>query len=122
MPHFSRISVKPQQKNWRSDVFVTIKVTPVGRAATEHIRGPIKAGQDTMMYVLDDAQLVGLWTVVHCFTELHEVSDEAARAVILIQAQILLTAFIASLQPLSGDESNALPLATRPRNRSPFDA
>jgi hypothetical protein len=60
-------------------------------------------------YVIDDGQLLGLWAIIEYFVVLREITDEEDRSEILTKAQILLTAFIVGLEPLSGQTSSAMP-------------
>ena len=54
-----------------------------------------------MVYTSDVDQLFGLWTVIRLLGAIREIPDEANRSEILTKAQLLLTAFVFGLKPLS---------------------
>ena len=59
--------------------------------------------------MIDDRQLLGLWAIIEYFGVLRELTDEKDRREILMRTQILLTAFIVGLEPVSGQTSSAMP-------------
>ena len=52
-----------------------------------------------MVYTMNEAQLLGLWTATRLLGEIRRVEDPTAQAELLTKSQILLTAFIAGLDP-----------------------
>ena len=62
-----------------------------------------------MVYTMDECQLLDLWSVVRCFTQIREVKDPVTRSEILTNAQILLTALVIDLKPL---EQSSAPRTT----------
>jgi hypothetical protein len=59
-----------------------------------------------MAYTIDERQLLRLWSVTRCFTQIREVNDLEIQFHILNDAQIFLTAFLLDLKPLIGDQTN----------------
>ena len=60
-----------------------------------------------MVYTTDDAQLLGLWTAIRFLGEVREIEDPSAHNEILIQTQILLTAFVVGLEPRICDQTSS---------------
>ena len=60
-----------------------------------------------MVYTTDDAQLLGLWTAIRFLGEVREIEDPNAHNEILIQTQILLTAFVVGLEPRICDQTSS---------------
>jgi hypothetical protein len=56
-----------------------------------------------MLYTVDEGQLLRLWSVVSYFENIQQIEDPVVQFEILTNAQILLTAFILDLQPLSDE-------------------
>jgi hypothetical protein len=52
-----------------------------------------------MIYMIDDAQLLALWTAISFLWEACEIEYPIAHDEILIRAQILLTVFVVGLEP-----------------------
>jgi hypothetical protein len=68
------------------------------------------SGIPPMLYTMNQCQLLRLWSVMHCFTQIREINDPVTQSEILTNAQVLLTAFVIDLKPLVGDQpSSALP-------------
>ena len=57
-----------------------------------------------MLYILDHAQLLGLWSVIRLFGEIREAEDPSVRPEIVTEAETRLIAFLSELKPLSGDQ------------------
>jgi hypothetical protein len=53
-----------------------------------------------MIYVVDERQLLRVWSVIRCFGEIREIKDSAIRSEVLTEAQILLTTFVQELKPM----------------------
>ena len=81
-----------------------------------------KIGTKKMVYTLDECQLLRLWSVMHCFTQIREINDPVAQSEIITNAQILLTAFVIDLKPLVGDQTNSAPPRTSLDQIVTFDA
>jgi hypothetical protein len=60
-----------------------------------------------MVYMTDDAQLLGLLTATRFLGEVREIEDPIARNEILMHAQILLTAFVMGLEPRTCDQTSS---------------
>ena len=60
-----------------------------------------------MVYTTDDAQLLGLWTAIRFLGEVREIKNPNAHNEILIQTQILLTAFVVGLEPRICDQTSS---------------
>ncbi len=75
-----------------------------------------------MNYTVDVEQLLNLWTVIRILGEIREIPDETGRSDVLTEAQILLTAFVLGLKPLSRDEADRTTLRTRLSEMTRFDA
>ena len=60
-----------------------------------------------MVYTTDDAQLLVLWTAIRFLGEIREIEDPIAHNEILMQAQILLTAFVVGLEPRICDQTSS---------------
>ena len=60
-----------------------------------------------MVYTTDDAQLFGLWTAIRFLWEVREIEDPIAHNEILMQSQILLTAFAVGLEPRICDQTSS---------------
>jgi hypothetical protein len=71
---------------------------------------------------MDECQLLRLWSVIHCFTQIREINDPVAQSQIITNAQILLTAFVIDLKPLVGDQTNSAPPRTSLDQIVTFDA
>jgi hypothetical protein len=61
-----------------------------------------------MIYVMDERQLLRVWSVIRCFGEIREIKDPAIRSEVLTEAQILLTAFVQELQPMPHQASSTM--------------
>ena len=73
-------------------------------------RSQQEIGVKNMLYTMDQRQLLRLWSVMHCFTQIREINDPVTQSEILTNAQVLLTAFVIDLKPSVGDQpSSALP-------------
>jgi hypothetical protein len=57
-----------------------------------------------LLYTLDHAQLLGLWSVIRLFGDIREAEDPSVRSEIAAEAQRRLTAFISELKPLSVEQ------------------
>jgi hypothetical protein len=75
-----------------------------------------------MIYTMDERQLLRMWSVIHCFAAIRDTRDPIVRDKILTNAQILLTAFVLDLTPLSGEQAGSTPPAPRPERMVRFDA
>jgi hypothetical protein len=75
-----------------------------------------------MVYTMNERQLFRVWTVIRFLGEIREIEDPITQAEILTDAQILLTAFVLDLQPLSRDRTNTAELATSPGQAVKLDA
>ena len=75
-----------------------------------------------MVYMLDDGQLLSLWTAIRYLGEVREIPDTKERAEVLMEAQILLTAFVLELTPLTRDQTNAVKLGANHGRTTNFDA
>ena len=75
-----------------------------------------------MVYTMDECQLLRLWSVMHCFTQVREINDPVTQSEILINAQMLLTAFVIDLKPLVGDQTGSAPPKTSLDEIVTFDA
>ena len=73
-----------------------------------------------MVYTMDECQLLDLWSVMRCFTQMREVNDPVTRSEILTNAQILLTAFVLDLKPL--EKTSSAPPTTSLDQIVTFDA
>lgn len=60
-----------------------------------------------MLYTMDEGQLLRVWSVIRCFSEIREIADPLVQSEVLIGTQLLLTAFVLELQPLSGSEGRS---------------
>jgi len=60
-----------------------------------------------MIYVVDERQLLRVWSVIRCFGEIREIKDPAIRSEVLTEAQILLTAFVQELQPVQSHQASS---------------
>jgi hypothetical protein len=69
---------------------------------------------------MDECQLLDLWSVMRCFTQMREVNDPVTRSEILTNAQILLTAFVLDLKPL--EKTSSAPPTTSLDQIVTFDA
>jgi hypothetical protein len=69
---------------------------------------------------MDECQLLDLWSVMRCFTQMREVNDPVTRSEILANAQILLTAFVLDLKPL--EKTSSAPPTTSLDQIVAFDA
>jgi hypothetical protein len=75
-----------------------------------------------MICTVDVARLFGLSTVIRLLGGIREIPDAITRSEVLTEAQILLTAFVLGLNPLSGDPENAITLRTRLDEMPKLDA
>jgi hypothetical protein len=71
-----------------------------------------------MLYTMDEGQLLRVWSVIRCFSEIREIDDPLVQSEILTGAQLLLTAFVLELQPFPGDQASCATLKPGAR----FDA
>ena len=60
-----------------------------------------------MLYLIDQGQLLHVWSVIRCFREIQEMKDPEIQSKILTMAQILLTGFVLELQPLPTDQASS---------------
>jgi hypothetical protein len=72
-----------------------------------------------MLYAVDEGQLLRLWSVISYFESMRQIEGPIAQLEIFTNAQILLTAYILDLQPLSGQTRYSRISADR---RTIFDA
>jgi hypothetical protein len=75
-----------------------------------------------MIYTMDEGQLLQMWSVIRCFADIRETRDPIIQDEILTNAQILLTAFVLDLRPLSGAQTGSTPPRPRPERMVRFDA
>jgi hypothetical protein len=75
-----------------------------------------------MIYTMDECQLLRMWSVIRCFADIRETRDAVVQDEILTSAQILLTAFVLDLRPLSGEQAGSTPPVPRPERIVKFDA
>jgi len=54
-----------------------------------------------LLYTLDQAQLLGLYSVIRLFGEIREAEDPGVRSEIVAEAETRLAAFLSELKPLS---------------------
>jgi hypothetical protein len=102
---------------------MTVAVTLYRRSGTQHPPAILATGkQKNVRYVIDDRQLLGLWSVIEYFGVLREITDEDDRREILTQAQMLLTGFIVGLQSLPGEQGNRATIGIQSREATGFDA
>jgi hypothetical protein len=69
---------------------------------------------------MDECQLLDLWSVMRCFTQMREVNDPVTQSEILTNAQILLTALVLDLKPL--EQTSSAPPTTSLDQIVKFDA
>jgi hypothetical protein len=81
-----------------------------------------ETGMKKMVYTMDECQLLRLWSVMHCFTQVREINDPVTQSEILTNAQMLLTAFVIDLKPLVGDQTSSAPPKTSLDQIVTFDA
>jgi len=60
-----------------------------------------------LLYTLDHAHLLGLWSVIRLFGEIREAEDPSVRSEIVAQAETRLAAFLSELKPLSADRMSS---------------
>jgi hypothetical protein len=75
-----------------------------------------------MMYTMDERQLLKMWSVIRCFAVIRENRDPIVQDEILTNAQILLTAFVLDLRPLSEEQAGSTPHVPHPERMVRFDA
>jgi len=75
-----------------------------------------------MVYILDDTQILSIWTVISQLGLIREMSDPTERSVFVTRAQALLTALVLELRSLSQDPNNSATVEPRPKNLTRFDA
>jgi hypothetical protein len=85
-------------------------------------RSQQEIGAKNMSYTMDQCQLLRLWSVMHCFTQMREINDPVTQSEILTNAQVLLTAFVIDLKPLVGDQPSSAPPRTSLDQIATFDA
>ena len=61
-----------------------------------------------MSYALDDGQLLRIWTVIRFLGEIRNICDAGSRSELLTEAQVLLTALVLELTPLTHGGSQSL--------------
>jgi hypothetical protein len=61
-------------------------------------------GDKKLLYTLDHAQLLGLYSVIRLFGDIREAEDPSVRSELAAEAQTRLTAFISEVKPLSADQ------------------
>jgi hypothetical protein len=59
-----------------------------------------KPGANKMLYVIEESQLLRMWSVIRRFGDIREIKYPEIQSELLTEAQILLTAFVLELQPL----------------------
>ena len=75
-----------------------------------------------MDFRTDDAQLLGLWTATRLLGEIRGLDGGMDQAELLTKAQILLTAFIAGLEPRICDQTSSATLRAGLDEMVTFDA
>ena len=75
-----------------------------------------------MLYTTDDGQLLGLLTAIRFLGEFREKINPMDQTEVLIQAQILLTAFVVGLQPIISDQTSPAIIGAGPSQIRTFDA
>ena len=85
-------------------------------------RSQQEIGVKNMLYTMDQCQLLRLWSVMHCFTQMREINDPVTQSEILTNAQVLLTAFVIDLKPWVGDQPSSAPPRTSLDQIATFDA
>ena len=75
-----------------------------------------------MIYTMDERQLLNMWSVIRCFAVIRENRNPIVQDEILRNAQILLTALVLDLRPLSQEQAGSIPPALRPERMVRFDA
>ena len=81
-----------------------------------------ETGVKKMVYAMDECQLLRVWSIMRCFSQIREVKDPRAQSEILTKAQIDLTAFLLDLKPLVGDQTSSAPPRTSLDQIVTFDA
>jgi hypothetical protein len=84
--------------------------------------GAKETGVTKMVYTIDECQLLRVWSVMRCFSQIREVNNPAAQSHILTNAQIVLTTFLLDLKPLVGDQTSSAPPKTSLDQMATFDA
>jgi hypothetical protein len=100
---------------------MTLKRTWSGTLDKDH-EPPCRKNRDQEDGILDECQLLRLWSVMHCFTQIREINDPVNQSEILTSDQMLLTAFVIDLKPLVGDQTNSAPPRTSLDQIVTFDA
>jgi hypothetical protein len=85
-------------------------------------RSQQEIGAKNMSYTMDQCQLLRLWSVMHCFTQMREINDPVTQSEILTNAQVLLTAFVIDLKPWVGDQPSSAAPRTSLDQIATFDA
>jgi len=67
-----------------------------------------------LLYTLDHAQLLGLYSVIRLFGEIREAEDPSVRSEIVAEAETRLAAFLFELKPLSADAIGSTGQLRRP--------
>jgi hypothetical protein len=101
---------------------MTPGMTVLGRAAGNMERGSNKLRIREVIYTTDDGQLLGLLTAMRFLGEIREKVEPMDQTEVLIQAQILLTAFVVGLQPIISDQTGPAILGAGPSQIRTFDA
>ena len=57
-----------------------------------------------MLYTMDQAHLLGLYSVIRLFAEIREAEDPRVRLEIVAEAETRLAVFLSKLKPLSADQ------------------
>jgi hypothetical protein len=83
---------------------MTPRLTGLGRNPEEIGRTAKEPGDKNLLYTLDHAQLLGLWSVIRLFGEIREAEDPSVRSEIAAEAQRRMAAFVSELKPLSSDQ------------------
>ena len=83
---------------------MTLWVTVLGRRAKDMGRVARQIGDKKLLYTLDHAHLLSLYSVIRLFGEIRDAEDPSARSEILTEAQRRVADFISELRPLALDQ------------------
>jgi len=83
---------------------MTLWVTVLGRRAKDMGRVARQIGDKKLLYTLDHAHLLSLYSVIRLFGEIREAEDPSVRTDIVAEAERRMVAFISELTPLSADQ------------------
>ena len=76
----------------------------MGDGAGTEGKGYGQIGDKKLLYTLDHAHLLSLYSVIRLFGEIREAEDPSVRTEIVAEAERRMVAFISELTPLSADQ------------------